>query len=79
MSQRDEFKTWLEDPVTQHVFSLLAARAEYFSDLILDGMPHQEGEKLLITMGEAIGRINAYNEIIDIHFEDFQEVEDDAK
>ena len=76
MLDKAAFLAWQDSPVTQYLFDLLRDRAEFFSDLVLDGMPGQDGQKLLLSIGEAIGRINAYNEIIDIHFEDISEAKE---
>lgn len=74
MIKQQEFVTWLDDPVTKTIFSLLEDRSSFYMTRILDGIPDSP-QNTLLTMGEHIGRINSYTELLNIHFEDFDEIE----
>jgi hypothetical protein len=77
MIKQQEFVTWLENPVTKMVFKLLEDRSSFYLTRILDGIPSTP-QNTLLTMGEHIGRVNSYTEIINIHYEDFDEIQDQS-
>jgi hypothetical protein len=76
MLKQSEFADWIKNPITQAAFKVIEERKDYYSESILDGAPG--GTEVLLTLGEHIGRVNAYNELLGITFDDFdvEEIEE---
>ena len=70
MLKQKDYSEWVRNPITKAVFKILDDRSKYYMRTILDGVPESNRNQIL-TLGEHIGRVNAYNEIIAITFEEF--------
>lgn len=72
MIEANEFRNWLDNSVTKEILKTLQDRREFYVNRVLDGIP-EAATNFLITFGEHIGHINAYDELLNITFSDLEE------
>lgn len=65
---RQDFDTWQENPVTKKVFEEINKTRTYHLFSLLNGAPAQNGMNHLVNIGQIIGRINAYDDLLEISF-----------
>ena len=75
MISKHAFNEWLSNPITIQVFEVLSKYRQYYETLLLEGVP-VDGNTSVHGIYEAIGRINAYDDLLKIHYGNIEEEEE---
>lgn len=73
MTTKEEFNFWLEHPLTINFLEIIKTYRDYANKELLNGAVGYEGEKLL-SMGQLIGRINAFDDMLAFSFDCIEEM-----
>ena len=67
---RTEFNGWLENPITLEIMKELRGLRENHISHLLNGVPGDSSQDVIYRIGEATGRINAYDDLLLIQYDD---------
>lgn len=65
---QQDFDLWKENPVTKEVFKEIEETKSYHLIVLLNGAPAPDNIHPLVSYGQTIGRINGYDDLLNISF-----------
>lgn len=78
MISEESFLEWKESPETKTIFEYLAQQEHDHRMVVAQGLPllEESNEKIVKTLSRHINRADAFNDIINIQYEDLENGED---
>ncbi len=72
MINKEFFELWIEQDITKFFFHLIEEEKNNYLKALLSNSDGIESSNSLISIGKILGKINAYDEILNISYEDIQ-------